>query len=209
VLDFPKFGCINVHGSLLPRWRGAAPIQAAILAGDTETGITIIKMDAGVDTGPLLSQRSIPILPKDTAGSLFGKLSQLGAELLLETLPLYFSGEIQSQPQDDSHSTYAPLLKKEDGLLDFSQPAVALERSVRAFNPWPGAFMMWQDVPLKILKAHVLSGKARIGERIIVQGLPAVAAQEGLLVLEEVHPAGKKPMPGKAFLAGARGWYPN
>ena len=209
VLDFPKFGCINVHGSLLPRWRGAAPIQAAILAGDTETGITIMKMDAGVDTGPLLSQRSIPILPKDTAGSLFGKLSQLGAELLLETLPLYFSGEIQSQPQDDSHSTYAPLLKKEDGLLDFSQPAVALERSVRAFNPWPGAFMMWQDVPLKILKAHVLSGKARIGERIIVQGLPAVAAQEGLLVLEEVHPAGKKPMPGKAFLAGARGWYPN
>jgi methionyl-tRNA formyltransferase len=206
VLDLPKFGCINVHASLLPRWRGAAPIQAAILAGDAQTGITIMKMDVGVDTGSLLSQRSIPILPEDTAGSLFGKLSRLGAELLLETLPLYLRGEIQPQPQDDSQATYAPMLKKEDGLLDFNRPAEELARRVQAFNPWPGAFMLWQYVPLKILKAHVFAGKAKIGERVIIQGLPAVAAQEGLLVLEEVQPAGKKPMPGKAFSAGARGW---
>ena len=206
VLDLPKFGCINVHTSLLPRWRGAAPIQAAILAGDAETGVTIMKMDAGVDTGPLLSQRSIPILSEDTAGSLFGKLSRLGAELLLETLPDYLTGELQPQAQDDSKATHAPMLNKEDGRLDFTQPAEELERRVRAFNPWPGAFMVWQDVPLKIIKAHTLSDKAKMGNRVIVQGLPAVVAHEGLLVLDEVQPAGKKPMSSKAFLAGARGW---
>ena len=206
VLNLPRYGCINVHGSLLPRWRGAAPIQAAILAGDAQTGVTIMIMDAGVDTGPLLSQRAVPILSEDTTGSLFGKLSRLGAELLLETLPLYLSGEIQPQLQDDSQATYAPMLKKEDGMLDFPRPAEEMARRVRAFHPWPGAFLMWQDAPLKILKAHVLSGKAKIGERVIVQGLPAVGTKKDLLVLEEVQPAGKKPMPGRAFLAGARGW---
>ena len=206
VLDLPKFGCVNIHASLLPRWRGAAPIQAAILAGDAETGVTIMKMDAGVDTGPMLSLRAIPISLDDTAGTLFKKLAQLGADLLLETLPGYLGGEIQPKPQDDSQATYAPMLKKEDGLLDFNRPAEELARRVRAFNPWPGAWMTWRDVPLKILTAHVLSGKAKNGERIIVQGLPAVGTKKDLLVLEEVQPAGKKPMPGKAFLAGARGW---
>jgi methionyl-tRNA formyltransferase len=139
VLDLPRFGCINVHGSLLPRWRGAAPIQAAILAGDKETGITIMKMDAGVDTGPILSQRYIPIAPDDTGGSLFAKMSTLGAELLLDTLPRYLSGELIPQPQPEEGATYAPMLKKEDGLLDFTRPAVELERRVHAMNPWPGA----------------------------------------------------------------------
>jgi len=138
VLDLPKWGCINIHGSLLPRGRGAAPIQAAILAGDQETGITIMKMDSGVDTGPMLSQRAIPISPEDTAGTLFEKLAPLGAELLLETLHRYLSGELQPQPQPTVGVTYAPMLKKEDGLLDFTQPAALLERRVRAFNPWPG-----------------------------------------------------------------------
>ncbi len=206
VLDLPCYGCLNVHASLLPRGRGAAPIQAAILAGDAETGVTIMKMDAGVDTGPLLSQRSIPILPGDTAGSLFGKLSRLGAELLLETLPLYLSGEIQPQPQDDSHSTYAPLLKKEDGLLDFNRPAEELERRVRAVNPWPGAFMLWLGAPLKIHRAHAFTAKAESGKHLIHQGLPAIGTTDGLLVFDELQPAGKKPMSGKAFLAGVRDW---
>jgi methionyl-tRNA formyltransferase len=207
VLDLPKFGCINVHASLLPRWRGAAPIQAAILTGDAETGVTIMKMDAGVDTGPLLSQRSIHILPEDTAGGLFGKLSRLGAELLLETLPLYLRGEIQPQPQDDSHSTYAALLNKKDGLLDFNHPAEELARRVRAFHPWPGAYFEWNGAPLKIHKARVSEEKSPgAGSRFIVAGCPAVGTGEKILVLEEVQPAGKKSMPGKAFLAGAKDW---
>ena len=141
VLDLPAHGCLNVHGSLLPRWRGAAPIQAAILAGDRETGITIMKMDPGVDTGPILSQRSLPIAPDDTGGSLFEKMAPLGAELLIETLPRYLSGELSPQPQPEEGATYAPMLKKEDGLLDFNRPAIELERRVRAMNPGPEHFL--------------------------------------------------------------------
>lgn len=206
VLDLPRFGCVNVHGSLLPRWRGAAPIQAAILAGDAETGITIMKMDAGIDTGDILSMRAIPIAPDDTGGSLFEKMAQLGADLLLETLPRYLRGEIAPRPQPAEGATYAPMLKKEDGLLDFTHPATELERRVRAFNPWPSAWMLWQGAPLKIHRAHVDTAKAQPGQRLVVNGLPAIGAGGGVLVLDEVQPAGKKPMPGKAFLAGARDW---
>ena len=120
VLELPPHGCINVHASLLPRWRGAAPIQAAILAGDAQSGITIMRMDAGLDTGPILSQKAVPLAPDETAGSLSAKLAQLGADLLLETLPPYLTGELQARPQDDALSTYAPMLKKADGELDFS-----------------------------------------------------------------------------------------
>lgn len=207
VLDLPPFGCINVHGSLLPRWRGAAPIQAAILAGDKETGITIMKMDAGVDTGPILSQCAIPIADNETGESLFAKLAPLGADLLLETLPRYLSGELQPRPQPEEGITYAPMLKKEDGLLDFSQPAVALERRVRAMNPWPGAFFEWNSTPIKVLRASVRKVKSPgAGNRLTVEGRPALGCGEGVLILEEVQPAGKKPMPGKAFLVGARNW---
>ena len=143
VLDLPQLGCINVHASLLPRWRGAAPINAAILNGDEETGITIMKMDAGLDTGPILSQRAVRIQPDETAGSLFEKLSTLGAELLLDTLPGYMSGEIEPRPQPEEGVTYAGMMKKEEGRLDFSRPAKELERKVRAFNPWPGAYFEW------------------------------------------------------------------
>ncbi len=206
VLELPPYGCINVHASLLPRWRGAAPIQAAILAGDKETGITIMKMDAGLDTGPMLSQKAIDILPSDTGGSLFQKLSALGGELLLETLPRYLGGGLQPQPQPVDGSTYAPMLKKEDGLLDFTRPASELERLVRAFSPWPGAYMTWKDAPLKIHKAHTQAGKREPATHTIVDGLPAIGTADGLLVLDELQPAGKKPMPGKAFLAGVRDW---
>ena len=206
VLDLPRFGCINVHASLLPRWRGAAPINAAILHGDHETGITIMQMDVGLDTGPMLSQRSIPLAPDDTAGSLFEKLSVLGADLLIETLPGYLSGKLQPIPQPEEGVTYAPMLKKEEGHLDFTQDAGALERRVRAFNPWPGAFMDFDEAPLKIHRARVEAVNALPGQRLVHQGQPAVGARGGILILEEVQPAGKKSMSGKSFLAGARTW---
>lgn len=212
VLTLPRFGCINIHASLLPRHRGAAPIQAAILAGDKETGITIMLMDEGIDTGPVLSQRSIEILPTDTGGSLFEKLSVLGSELLLETLPRCLNGEIQPQPQPAEGATYAPMLKKEDGLLDFSRPAAELERKIRAFSPWPGAFMPWQGGLLKIHRAHVLTREKereenrQTGQLVIVDGLPAVVTADDLLVFDELQPPGKNKMSGKAFLAGGRHW---
>jgi methionyl-tRNA formyltransferase len=206
VLDLPLHGCINVHASLLPRWRGAAPINAAILHGDEETGVTIMKMDAGLDTGPMLARRSIRLTRDDTAGSVTAELSRLGADLLIETLPRWLADEIEPQAQDDSLATYAPMMKKEEGRLDFSRDAHELERRVRAFNPWPGAFMDFDGGPLKVHRAHVDAGNASAGEKLIVQDQPAVGTGGGILVLDEVQPAGKKPMTGKSFLAGGRKW---
>lgn len=208
VLDLPRWGCLNVHASLLPRWRGAAPIQAAILHGDPQTGVTIMRMDSGVDTGPLLSQRATAIGEDENAGSLGARLAILGAELLLETLPGYLRGELQPEPQEDALATYAPMLKKEAGRLDFNQPAGPLARRVRAFNPWPGSFTTWQGQPLKILRAHAAHTTALpAGSRTTLDGLPAISANPGLLVLDEVQPAGKRAMLGEVFLRGARGWY--
>jgi methionyl-tRNA formyltransferase len=206
VLYLPRFGCINVHASLLPRWRGAAPINAAILHGDEETGVTIMKMDVGLDTGPILTQRSIPLTRDDTAGSVFEKLSQLGADLLLETLPDYLSGKIEPVDQSEEGMTYAPMLKKEEGQLEFTHPADELERRVRAFNPWPGAFMDFDGTLLKIHRAHVAEGEAVTGHRLVHGDQPAVGTEAGLLILDEVQPAGKKSMSGRSFLAGARHW---
>jgi methionyl-tRNA formyltransferase len=207
VLDLPRYGCLNVHASLLPRWRGAAPIQAAILSGDPETGVTIMRMDPGVDTGPILSQRSIPILPDDTADSLGQRLAQLGADLLIDTLPAHLEGSLVPRPQDSTQATLAPILKKEDGLLDFSQAAETLVRQVRAFHPWPGAYLPWHGAPLKVLRARqVDSAPGEPGQRLICAELPAVQTGRGWLVLEQVQPAGKKPMTGTAFLRGAHDW---
>ncbi len=206
VLDLPRFGCINVHASLLPRWRGAAPINAAILHGDTETGVTIMKMDAGLDTGPMLSQRSIRLTQDDTAGSVFEKLSTLGAELLLDTLPDYLSGKLAPTPQPEAGMTYAPMLKKGEGRLDFTRPAEELARRVRAFNPWPGAFMDFHGAMLKVHHAHVEEGSVPAGQRLIWRDQPAVGVGNGILVLDEVQPSGKKAMSGKSFLSGARSW---
>ena len=222
VLELPRYGCINVHASLLPRWRGAAPINAAILHGDEETGVTIMQMDVGLDTGPMLAKRSIRLKPDDTAGSAFQALSTLGADLLLETLPDYLSGKLIPTPQPEEGATYAPMLKKEEGKLDFTNDVHELERRVRAFNPWPGAFMDFDGVMLKVHRAHVaplISGDCEalrkegtgvrdvsVGKRLIVENQPAVGARGGLLILDEVQPAGKKSMSGKSFLAGARGW---
>jgi methionyl-tRNA formyltransferase len=210
VLDLPRYGCLNVHASLLPRWRGAAPIQAAILHDDAETGITIMRMDPGLDTGPILSQRALSISFEDTAGTLSAKLAELGAQLLIDTLPGYLDGTIRPQSQDNTGATYAPMLKKEDGQLDFTQPAQALARRVRAFNPWPGTFTLWEGQILKVHRAHPVEvgpgPTPTQGARLVHQGLPAFAATDGLLVLDEMQPAGKKSMPGKVFLQGARNW---
>jgi methionyl-tRNA formyltransferase len=208
VLNLPAFGCINVHASLLPRWRGAAPINAAILAGDDETGVTIMKMDVGLDTGPMLAKRSMRLPPGVTAGEAFDSLATLGADLLLATLPEYLVGKISPTPQPETGETYARMLKKEDGRLDFTRPAAELERRVRAMNPWPGAWFEWDGNLLKVGRASVAGAGPRSasGSRHIVEGRPAVMCADAALVLEEVQPAGKKSMPGKSFLAGARNW---
>lgn len=206
VLSLPALGCVNVHASLLPRWRGAAPVQAAVLHDDV-TGVTIMKMDRGLDTGPILSQRVVPIGDTVTAGELFDDLAQLGAALLVETLPRYVSGEIHPRPQDDAEATYAPRLSTADGKLDFNQPADFLARMVRAYNPWPGTFSNLDGVRLKVFQAHPLQKQGAIpGKRYVVDDQPALGTADGVLVLDEVQAAGKERMPGRDFLRGVREW---
>lgn len=207
LLEMPDHGCINVHASLLPRWRGAAPINAAILHGDEETGVTIMQMDVGLDTGDMLRKRSMKIGEDESAGALFLRLAEMGAELIVDMLPDYMAGEITAEPQDDSISTYAPMLNKRDGELDAEKSAEELERQVRAYSPWPGSYLMWDEQMLKVHGARVVSGDSKTpGTRIVFEGLPTIHTQNGILVLEEVQPAGKKRMHGTAFLNGARGW---
>ena len=158
VLDLPPLGPINVHASLLPRWRGAAPIQAALLNGDVTTGVTIMKMDAGVDTGAIISQREIQIDPADNSETLSARLAKVGASLLAETLPAYLRGEVLPRPQPEEGVSRASMISKEDGLLDFNLPAAALERRARAFYPWPGTYFQWLGAPLKVHRAHVAAG---------------------------------------------------
>jgi methionyl-tRNA formyltransferase len=208
VLELPSFGCINVHASLLPRWRGAAPINAAILAGDEEIGVTIMKMDVGLDTGPMLAMKSMRLASDLTTDSALQALSQLGADLLIETLPDYISGKLIPHAQPEDGTTYAPMLKKDDGLLDFTRSAFELERRVRAMNPWPGAWFEWNGNLLKVMRASVLSGEKGLasGSRFIIEGRPAVMSADGALALDEVQPSGRKIMSGKAFLSGVRNW---
>lgn len=206
VLNLPKFGCLNVHASLLPRWRGAAPINAAILHGDKQTGVTIMKLDQGVDTGPTLSQRSTQITPQDNAETVFQRLAEMGAELLVETLPSYLAGELTPQPQEDSLATVAPMLQKEDGVLDFNLTAEELARKVRAYTPWPGTFTTWKGQRLKVHRAHAAAGRGEPGQHTQHEGLPAIYTADGLLVLDELQPAGKKAQAGDVFLLGARDW---
>lgn len=207
VLDLAPLGCINVHASLLPRWRGAAPIQAAILAGDPATGVTIMKMDAGVDTGAVLSQEATDIDPQDNSETLAERLSRVGASLLMKTLPGYLRGDVLPRPQDETKATRAVMVSKEDGLLDFNLPAATLERRVRAYYPWPGAYFEWAGGMLKVQQVHLAEGAPAIpGSLGVIDSQPAVATIQGWLVLDEVQPAGKKPMPGAVFLRGARQW---
>ncbi|RLC60444.1 MAG: methionyl-tRNA formyltransferase [Chloroflexota bacterium] len=207
VLDLPPHGCLNVHASLLPRQRGAAPVAAAILAGDEVTGVTIMRIDAGLDTGPILAQREEPIRPDDTRARLGKRLARLGAALLVETLPVYLAGDLLPRPQPEEGVTYARQLRKEDGRLDWSHSAIELDRRVRAFTPRPGAFTLWRGRRLKVLRAVPLPtwrGDAPPGTVIAVADGAAVATGEGALRLEEVQLAGKRPMDIAAFLRGQR-----
>jgi len=205
VLDLPPHGCLNVHASLLPRWRGAAPVAAAILAGDEVTGVTIMKMDAGLDTGPIVAQHKEPIRSNDTRATLGERLSQMGAELLVKTLPSYLVGELQPQPQQEEKATFAERLHKEDGQLDWTDSAVELDQRIRAFSPWPGTFTFWGGKRLKVIQATPLpdwQGDAAPGMVFDLENGAAVATGEGALRLEEVQLAGKRAMDVTAFLCG-------
>jgi methionyl-tRNA formyltransferase len=206
VLDLPPHGCLNVHASLLPRWRGN-PLAAAIMAGDEITGVTIMKMDAGLDTGPILAQREEPVRPDDTYATLEKRLSQIGAELLIETLPAYLAGDLVPQSQPEEGVTYAPQLRKEDGQIDWHKSAVELDRLVRAVTPWPGAFTTLQGKGLKILQVTPLPnwrGDAPPGTIVALADGCAVATGKGALRLVMVQLAGKRPMDIEAFLCGQR-----
>jgi methionyl-tRNA formyltransferase len=207
VLDLPKHGCINVHGSILPRWRGAAPIQAAILHGDQETGVTIMKMDKGIDTGEIYTIRKIPIEKNDNTETLSNKLSVLGSTLLIETIFKLINGKIDSQKQDDSLAMYAPMIHKEDGLLDLQKNAIALERQIRAYFPWPGAFIDLNGEKIKIFAAEVInSSEFTPGERLVLDGYPVIGTSFGGLKIIKIQPAGRKIINGKEFLFGYKNW---
>jgi methionyl-tRNA formyltransferase len=207
ILKLPPQGCLNVHASLLPRWRGASPIQAAIAAGDVKTGVTIMLMDPGLDTGPMLSQREVPIRAGTNAGELSDQLAFLGATTLIEILPSYLNGKISPLPQPEAGATYAPKLTKEDGFLDLTRPAEVLARRVDALYPWPGSFVILPRGKLKILKAHVHdSFDVTPHGHYVVNGQPALGTAESLLVLDRVQPEGKKPMDGQSYLNGQPDW---
>ena len=192
ILDLPRLGAINVHASLLPRWRGAAPIQAAIKAGDPVTGATIMLMDAGLDTGAILSQRETAIGSDETGASLHDKLAALGADLLVETLPGFFSGDIHATPQDDADATYAPSIKREEGQINWQLNAAEIERTARAYTPYPGSFTSWKGSVLKIHGGFVKAGKAAPGQVVMREGVVAIGAGDALYCPTIVQLAGKR-----------------
>ena len=204
VLDLPPHCCLNVHASLLPRWRGAAPVAAAILAGDPETGVTIMQMAEGLDTGPIVAQRSTLIGTDETAGELTDRLAILGARLLVETLPYWLADGVITREQDESQATMTRPLKKDDGLLDWSLPAEALARSVRAYNPWPGAFTTWLGARVKLLRAAVVADDERRdpGTCYLVANTLRVACGQGALSLEMIQLEGKRALPVAEVLRG-------
>jgi methionyl-tRNA formyltransferase len=206
-LDLPPHGCLNVHTSLLPKYRGAAPIQWAIADGEPETGVTIMKMDAGLDTGPILSLRRTPILSTDDSQILHDRLAQLGAELLAETIPDYIAGKISPQPQPAEGSTYAAKIKKEDGQIDWNLPAEKIRNRLRAFTPWPGVFTFLQAEPkpqlIKIWKAEVVekSGGAGIILSADKSGIVVGCGEKALRILELQREGGKR-LSAEQFLSG-------
>jgi methionyl-tRNA formyltransferase len=209
ILELPEHGSVNVHASLLPRHRGGAPIPAAILAGDKQSGTTIMLMDEGLDTGPILSQTVVDITPEDTTASLTEKLGQLGGQLLLDTLPRWVAGDVTPMKQDESQATYARLLRRQDGRIDWMEPAERIARRCRALYPWPGAFTFWNGKRLKVLSARPLSVNVPAeasGKVVQFDSRIAVVAGEGLLILEKLQLAGKRSLPAEEFARGQRGF---
>lgn len=210
VLDIPHFGCLNVHPSLLPKHRGASPIPTAILAGDEETGVTIMLMDSGLDTGPILAQKAVPIEPQDTAESLSAKLALAGAQLLEQTLPLWLSHEIRPQSQDEGSATYTKPISKGEGEINWRLSAIELWRQVRAFYPWPGCYTPWRGKLLKVLQAVPLpAGESVTPGRVVsldAEPWVGVGTGEGMLGLCQVQLEGKRAMTAEEFLRGQRGF---
>ena len=208
VLEIPKIACLNLHASLLPRWRGAAPIQAAIAAGDRETGITVMYMDQGLDTGDILLQHKLDILPTDTGGSLHERLAQIAPEALLESLQMLEKNSAPRIPQDNAHTTSAPKLKREHGRIDWSEPAEVIERKIRAFNPWPGAFTLVADksgrqLRMKILDAGIVDLKGRPGEILRAHSNELiVGTSKNALSVWHVQLEGKWRMSASDFIRG-------
>jgi len=202
LLEIPRLACLNLHASLLPRWRGAAPIQAAIAAGDRETGITVMHMDEGLDTGDILLQRGVEILSNDTGGSLHDRLAQIAPEALLESLRFVAAGNAPRIAQDNARATYATKLKREHGQIDWSESAEAIERKIRAYNPWPGAFMKVDRQNLKVFSAAVVDFAGQPGEVLRGDKDLIIATAKGALSVAEVQLEGKRRMTAAEFLRG-------
>lgn len=210
VLDMPRLGCINVHGSLLPRWRGAAPIQRALWAGDAETGVTIMQMDVGLDTGDMLHKVSCPITAQDTSATLYDKLAEMGPQGLLATLAELANGTATPEKQDEALVTYAEKLSKEEARLNWTLSAAQLERCVRAFNPWPVSFFMIDGQPVKVWQSQVIAAEQNQAPGTIISadkhGI-AVATAEGTLLMTQLQPSGKKSMSAQDLLNSRREWF--
>ncbi|MHB8831187.1 MAG: methionyl-tRNA formyltransferase [Patescibacteria group bacterium] len=207
ILDLPKHGCINVHGSLLPLHRGASCVQAAIAEGDQKTGVTVMLMDAEMDHGDILAQKEIEIGPEETGGELHDRLSQLGANTLPDVLAGYLDGKITPQPQDHSLATYCKLLSREDGKLDWTKTAKEIERLVRAYNPWPGTWTEWDGKRIKILKtslSDLMNPKSPGEPHVQDDRLVTVAGDGKALEILELQPEGKRVMTAKEFIVGRR-----
>jgi methionyl-tRNA formyltransferase len=209
ILSVPEFGCLNVHPSLLPKYRGSSPVATAILNGDEVTGVTIMLMDKGLDTGPVLMQIEAPIAKEDTAGSLTARLAKVGAQLLVKTIPRWIEGDVKQVPQDETNAIYSRAITKEDGKISWNSTALELWRRIRAFDPWPGCYTWWQGKRLKINRAIPLEGGMtdQAGKVIVLSGPNAgvaVVTRDGVLGLLEVQLEGKKAMTAEEFVRGHR-----
>ncbi len=202
VLAAPRLGCVNVHASLLPRWRGAAPIQRAILAGDAQTGITIMQVTEGLDAGPRLLEEAVPIGATETAETLHDRLASLGARLIVTALEGLAAGTLNARPQPEHGVTYAAKLQRGEGRLDWRRPAAELERAVRAFTPWPGAELKASGTRIKVLGAEVVAGDPAAAPGTVLDDRLTVACGGGALRLTKVQRAGKEPLDAEAFLRG-------
>ncbi len=212
VLDIPAFGCLNIHPSLLPRYRGSSPVASAILRGDTETGVTIMLLDAGVDTGPILTQKRVFMEPEDTTESLENKLSEIGADLLVETMPAWFEQKLSPKRQEDGEATYTSQISKNDGAINWQLSANELEKRVRAFHPWPGSYTRWRGKTLKVVQSTPVASAEPTEPGMVVDlashtgTFSGVATGEGILGLLKVQLEGRKVMPISDFMRGNRGF---